>query len=64
MIMIIKKLMMIMITEIFVKIMIINNLMMIMIMIRDEDMADALLRRFPQSDHFGGERHHYLSSAG
>ena len=55
--------------------MIINNLktimMMIMIIIinimliiRDEDLEDALLRRLPQSDHFGGEicHHYHLSS--
>ena len=40
-------------------IMTINNLMM-KTMIRDEDLADALLWYLSQSDHFGGEQlHHY-----
>ena len=40
-------------------IMTINNLMM-KTMIRDEDLADALLWHLSQSDHFGGEQlHHY-----
>ena len=38
--------------------MIINNIIMIMILIRYEDLADALLRHFPQSDHAGGEHNH------
>ena len=40
-------------------IMTINNLMM-KTMIRDEDLADALLWHLSQSDHIGGEQlHHY-----